>query len=158
MKVQKSKKLARKVLFLEATPGAENIKISSRLTWLKPYLKRVKKLMPSLEMPERIRSNKPSLKKIMRVWANVHFESKTIVIATHRQQLYRDADNKLKVEKIVPLTKKEILDTLAHELAHLHYPYHNFEHEQFSKIIFHAFGLKQKCPHCQGTGEVLLVQ
>lgn len=130
------------------------VKISPRLQWVLPYLKKAKAMMPSLILPTQIRSFKPTKNRIMRVLGNVYFETKIIVLATHTQQLYKTTRGNLKVKKIVAIPRTEILDTLAHELAHMIYPDHNYEHEEYTKTIFRTFGLTQKCPTCRGSGKV----
>ncbi|MBL7684765.1 MAG: hypothetical protein JNK65_01885, partial [Deltaproteobacteria bacterium] len=63
---------------------------------------------------------------------------------------------RLKVKKVIRLPKFKILDTLAHELAHFRYPEHNYEHEEYTRMIFRTFDLKEKCPHCKGSGKIEL--
>jgi len=133
------------------------VKISPRLHWVMHYLKKAKEMMPSLILPTQIRSFKPTKTRIMRVYANVYFETRIIVIATHTQQTYRTTKGRLKVKKIVPLSRPQILDTLAHELAHMSYPDHNYEHEEYTRTIFRTFGLTQRCPTCKGEGRVAIV-
>lgn len=132
------------------------VKISPRLQWIFPYLKRAKAKMPSLVLPTQIRSFKPAKRRTMRVLGNVYFETRIIVLATHTQQVHRSGPGKHKVKKIVALPRNEILDTLAHELAHMKYPEHNYEHEEYTATIFKAFGLTQKCQTCKGLGRVPL--
>lgn len=112
--------------------------------------------MPSLILPRHIKPYKPVKNKIMRVLGNVYFASKVIVIATHTQQTYLNKKGQLKVKKIIRLPKSRMLDTLAHELAHFRYQDHGYEHEEFTRIIFKTFDLKEKCAHCKGSGKVEL--
>lgn len=130
------------------------VKISPRLQWVIPYLKKAKAKMPGLILPTQIRSFKPTHKKIMRVLGNVYFETRIIVVATHTQQTYKSARGKTLVKKIIAIPRTEILDTLAHELAHMKYPDHNYEHEEYTRSIFRTFGLTQKCLACKGTGRL----
>ena len=131
-----------------------NVKISPRLQWVITYLKKAKAKMPSLIMPAQIRSFKPTERKIMRVFGNVYFESRIIVLATHNQQTYVNKKGQTRVKKIVAISHPEILSTLAHELAHLHYPDHDYEHEEFTPTIFKTFDITQKCLTCKGTGRI----
>lgn len=126
------------------------------LTWMYPYLKKAKQKMPNLVLPKRIRSFKPSRSRIMRVMGNAYFANRTVVIATHTQHTYLNRKGDLQVSKIIRLPKAQILDTLAHEIAHFHYPEHGYEHEEFTRAIFKTFGLKEKCPHCKGSGKIQL--
>lgn len=132
------------------------IKISPRLQWVLPYVRKAKKQMPSIILPTQIRSFKPTKSRIMRVLANVYFETRIIVLATHTQQTYRNSRGKLAVRKIVSIPRAEILDTLAHEIAHLHYPDHGYEHEEYTKTVFRTFGIFVKCPTCKGSGKMAL--
>ena len=131
------------------------VKTSPRLQWVLPYLKRAKARMPSLILPTQIRSFKPTKRKTMRVLGNIYFETKIIVLATHTQQTHSARGGRAK-KKIIALPKNEILDTLAHELAHMKYPDHDYEHEEYTGTIYKTFGLTQKCPRCKGTGRVSL--
>lgn len=128
--------------------------ISPTLAWMYPYLRKAKGKMPTLMLPVRIRSTRPSTSRIMRVMGNVYLHNRTIVIATHTQNTYMNRRGRLRVKQVSRLPKAKILDTLAHEMAHLHYPDHGYEHEQFTRAIFQTFDLKEKCPHCKGTGKV----
>ncbi len=131
-----------------------NVKFSPRLQWLLPYLRKAKSKMPTLILPTQIRSFKPTRKRIMRVLGNVYFESRIIVLATHTQQTYSTKRGHTRVKKIVAIPRNEILDTMAHELAHISYPEHDYEHEEYTRTIFKTFDLTQKCPTCRGTGRV----
>lgn len=132
------------------------VKVSPRLQWVLPYLKRAKAKMPSLILPTQIRSSKPTRRKIMRVLGNVYFETKIIVLATHTQHSYKTRRGKTCVKRIVAIPRPEIMDTLAHELAHMRYPEHDYEHEEYTRTVFKTFGITQKCPTCKGTGSIPL--
>lgn len=132
------------------------VKISPRLQWVLPYLKKAKIQMPSLIMPTQIRSFKPTKKRMMRVLGNVYFETRIVVLATHTQQIEKTVRGRLKVKKIVRLPRQEILDTLAHELAHIRYSDHDYEHDEYTRSIFKAFSVMQRCPRCRGSGKVLM--
>lgn len=129
---------------------------SPNLAWMYPFIRKAKQRMPTLALPLRIRSCRPTRKKIMRVLGNAYFASKTVILATHNQLTYLDRRGRLRVKKIVRLPKAQMLDTLAHELAHFHYPDHGYEHEEFTRSIFKTFELKEKCPHCKGRGKIQL--
>jgi hypothetical protein len=131
-------------------------RISPTLAWMHSYLKKAKTKMPSLLLPKQIRPFKPTKKKIMRVFGNIYFDKKLIVIATHTQVTYINKKGKLKVRRIIRLPKARMLDTLAHELAHLRYPDHNYEHDEYTRMIFKTFDLKEKCPTCKGSGKIEL--
>lgn len=133
-----------------------NVKISPRLQWALSYLKKAKAKMPTLVMPTQIRSFKPTRKRIMRVFGNVYFETRIIVVATHTQQTYTNKRGRTVIKKIVAIPRNEILDTLAHELAHMKYPEHDYEHEEYTRTIFKTFGLTEKCPTCKGTGRMAM--
>src|SRR5262245_6550906 len=131
-------------------------KLSPKLAWMYPYLVKAKKKMPSLTLPKQIRSFRPDHGRIMRVFGNIYFGKRLIVVGTHTQVTYMNKKGQLKVRKIIRLPKARILDTLAHELAHLRYVDHGYEHEEYTKAIFKTFDLKEKCPHCKGTGKIEL--
>ena len=133
----------------------EKIRISPQLKWVEKYLRRAIDKMPNLELPRQLRTFKPLKNKMMRTYGNVYFETKTISIATYDQLLQKQKSGRYRVYRIVKLSKQRILETLAHELSHLHYPEHGFEQDEFTKVIFKAFELKETCPHCEGTGQVL---
>lgn len=133
-----------------------NVKISPRLQWVLPYLRKAKAKMPTLILPTQLRSFKPTRKRIMRVLGNVYFETRIVVLATHTQQTTQTKRGHTRVKKIVAIPRNEILDTLAHELAHIRYPEHDYEHEEYTRTIFKTFDLTEKCPTCRGTGRVAL--
>lgn len=131
-------------------------KLSLNLAWMHPYIRKAKLKMPNLSLPDRIRSNKPGKTRIMRVMGNAYTHNKTLVITTHNQVTYLNRQGELKVKKIVRIPKAQMLDTLAHEMAHLHYPKHGYEHEEFTRAIYKTFGLKERCPVCKGSGKILM--
>lgn len=148
----KNLKTRRRSRMAEVIPA----KISAQLGWVYPYLMKAKRKMPSLTLPRQVRPYRPNPKKIMRVLGNVYFDRKLVVVATHTQVTGLDKRGNLKVKKIIRLPKARILDTLAHELAHLRYPDHGYEHGEYTRMIFKTFGLKEKCPYCKGTGRIEL--
>ena len=79
---------------------ALKIKTSPRLEWVLPYIRKAKAKMPGLVLPTQIRSFKPTKKRIMRVYANVYFETRIIVLATHTQQTVKTPRGKTKIKKI----------------------------------------------------------
>lgn len=128
-------------------------KISENFSWMLRYLRRAKKQMPSLTLPKQVRSYKPPLNREMRVYGTCSVEAKVITIATHRPVLVQVG--KRRRRKHIAIPQRELLMTFAHELAHLRYGLHNYEQESYARTIFHAFGLKDNCPHCGGTGKVV---
>lgn len=127
-------------------------KVSANLKWVERLLKRAKKHMPSLLMPRRIRSHQPSLYKEQRTLGTCAVEERTITLATHRVIMIQG--KKRKRRKRVALSQREVLMTLAHEMAHLRYGLHDYEQEAYGRTIFNAFGMKEKCPQCRGKGTV----
>ncbi|MBI4238887.1 MAG: hypothetical protein HY696_10820 [Deltaproteobacteria bacterium] len=128
-------------------------KISENLSWMLRHLRRAKRQMPSLTLPKQVRSYKPPLNREMRVYGTCSVEAKVITIATHRPVLIQMG--KRRRRKHIAIPQRELLMTFAHELAHLRYGLHNYEQESYARTIFHAFGLKDNCPHCGGTGKVV---
>lgn len=132
----------------------DKIRFAKPLEWTRPYARNAIDKMPGLKLPTYIRSFRPAKNKIMRCLGNCYFETKTLSIATHDQVLIKVANNRYEVSRIMKLSQKKILETLAHEWAHLHYPDHNYEQEEFTKMILKAFGFTEKCPTCGGSGKV----
>ena len=130
------------------------VKVSPNLHWVFPFLRKAQQKMPNLRLPKYIRSYRPSHTRVMRVLGNAYFQSKVVVLATHTQTTYLDKKGRLKIGKVVRLPKSKILDTLAHEIAHLKYDDHGYEHDEYTRIIFKTFGLKERCPHCRGSGKI----
>jgi predicted metal-dependent hydrolase len=126
--------------------------ISKKLEWIEPYLRRAKKRMQKLILPARIRSYKPSLRKEMKSWGSCETKTRTITLATHKIIVMKGF--KRSTKKLVALSDKEILMTLAHEMAHFMYEKHGYEQESYARTIFHAMGVLEICPLCQGRGEV----
>jgi hypothetical protein len=133
----------------------EKIRISTPLHWTRPYIRRAIDKMPGLHLPTYVRSFKPTKTKLMRNLGNCYFDTKTLSIATHDQVLIKVKGNTYKVSRIVVLPRKKVLETIAHELAHLHYEDHGYEQDEFTKIIFKAFAFMEKCPICGGKGKVV---
>lgn len=128
------------------------VAISKHLKWLEPYLARTKKRMPTLALPARIRSYCPPLSKEHLSWGSCDMETRTITLCTHKIIVMKGF--KRSTKKLVALSEKEILMTLAHELAHFRYEKHGYEQESFARTIFHAMGVTDTCPVCDGKGEV----
>lgn len=127
-------------------------KISPVLGWLERYLRKTKKKMPGLTMPLRIRSWRHTPRKEQRTWGTCDQQSKTITLATHKI-IYIRGKKRFK-RKAVALSRKEILQTFAHELAHLRHDDHTYEQECYGRAIFDTFNVKDNCPNCGGKGRV----
>jgi len=127
-------------------------KISPAISWLERYLKRTKKKMPGLTMPLRIRSWKHTPRKEQRVWGTCDRETRTITLATHKIVWTRG--KKRMKRKAVALSRREILQTFAHELAHLRYDAHTYEQECYGRTILDTFGVLDRCHHCNGRGKI----
>ncbi len=115
-------------------------------------MRRAKKRMPTLLMPKRIRSYCPTLKKEHLSWGSCDMETRTITLCTHKIIVMKGL--KRSTKKQVALSEKEMLMTLAHEIAHLRYEKHGYEQESYGRIVFHAMGVTDTCPTCNGKGEV----
>lgn len=129
-------------------------KISKNLSWVARYLRRAKHSMPKMVLPKQIRSHKPFVTKEQRTYGTCSISDKIITIATHRIVIVKVG--KRKKRKRIAIPQKEILMTLAHELAHLRYDPHGYEQESYAGIIFNAMSVKERCPTCKGTGKVLV--
>ena len=127
-------------------------KISKNLKWLEKFLRRAKIHMPSLIVPRRLRSHLPSVRREQRTLGTCSLSDRTITLATHHIVTIQGRTRKKR--KRVAMSQREILMTLAHEMAHFRYGLHDFEQEAYARTIFSAFGLKEHCPTCKGTGLV----
>ena len=105
-----------------------------------------------LLLPARIRSYCPPLSKEHLSWGSCDKETRTITLCTHKIIIAKGF--KRSTKKRVALLDKEILMTLAHELAHFRYDLHGYEQESYGRTIFHAMGVMDKCPTCEGKGVV----
>lgn len=148
----KRRKIIRKVIDAEVANVRITTRISPTLHWLERYLRRAKKHMPSLILPRLVKAYKPPLSKEMRAYGTCTVEQKLITLATHR--IVSTLVKGRRKKKHVAIQRRDILMTFAHELAHLLYTRHDYEQESYARTIFHAFGLKDKCHHCAGTGLV----
>jgi len=132
--------------------GASKTKISKPLAWIEKYLKRVGRRMPTVTLPSAIRSFVPHPKKKHRTLGNCCIEDRTITLATHSIKEIELAGKKKRV--LIPIPRREILQTFAHELSHLAYEEHGYEQEWYGRTIFHTFGLSEPCPQCKGKGRI----
>lgn len=137
------------LLHAQASQIPLNIKISENLAWMEKPLRRAKRHMPSLILPRKIRSYLPALSKEMRVYGTCAVETRVITLSTHRIIVSKRGKRTHK-----KITRRELLMTLAHEISHFRYGAHNYEQEAYARTIFQAFGLKEACPHCSGSGHV----
>lgn len=103
-------------------------------------------------LPRQIRSYRPPVNREMHVLGTCAVETRVITLCTHRIVVSRSGARTRRRHAV--LAQRQILMTLAHELAHLRYEFHDFEQESYARTIFRAFGLKDKCPHCAGTGSI----
>lgn len=127
-------------------------RISRPLAWLAKYLLRAQKQMPTMAMPRAVRSFKPDPRKQHLTLGNCCRAERTITLATHTTATRVVGGRKRRVQ--VPLSRLEILQTFAHELSHLGYEKHGYEQEWYGRTIFHTFGLREPCPHCNGKGQI----
>lgn len=131
---------------------AAKVKISKPIAWIRKYIERVERTMPAMVMPRVIRSFMPHPKKEHRTLGSCIISERTITLASHSTAERTVNGRKKRVS--VPLSKLEILQTLAHELSHLAYEHHGYEQEWYGRTIFNTFGLREPCPHCEGKGKI----
>lgn len=131
------------------------IKVTRELHWVLPYLEKTHQILPRLQMPLAINSYRPSLKRRLRTLGSSYYDEGVINLVTH-QQIFERRKGHRAIKGLRRLSRYRILETLAHELAHLHVAEHNFEHAEMTRTIFRTFGLKRDCPHCLGSGRVEL--
>lgn len=136
----------------------DQVRIVRPLSWLEVYLKRAKRKMPALELPRRIRSFVPRLDRKHRTWGTCSITDRTITLATHQvekvERRMNGSKKKTRLKVLSQLSHREVLMTLAHELAHLEYPGHDYEQQWYALAIFNTFGLHDTCPHCNGRGKI----
>ncbi len=128
------------------------IRIAASLTWVDRYLARARRRMPTMALPKVIRAFRPNPKKKHRTLGSCCRADASINIATHTVEVREIKGRKRRILR--ELTRLEILQTLAHELAHLAYERHDYEQEWYARTIFHTFGLTETCPHCEGKGKI----
>ena len=134
--------------------------VTKPLAWVVKYLVRAKRIMPALKLPRRLLSYRPHLGTEHRTWGSCSVTDRTITIATHKPEIAivkvkiksRVTEKKKKV--LVPLSHREILMTLSHELAHLEYHEHGYEQKWYALTIFNTFGLFDVCATCHGKGRI----
>lgn len=131
------------------------VKVGRDLQWVLPYLEKTHEILPRLQLPLAINAYRPSLRRRLRTLGSSYYDEGVINLVTH-MQIYEMRGGRRRVKGLRRLSRYKILETLAHELAHLHVAEHNFEHAEMTKTIFRTFGLKRACPHCGGSGRMEL--
>jgi len=122
------------------------IKIQKVLEWARPYLYKAKMEIPDLILPRVIKGYTPPKTKEQVTLGCCHFGPKLITLATHNQK------KKNRRFKNIPFRRWEILETLAHELAHFHEEEHGPLHVGLTEVVYKSFGLKVTCRKCKGSG------
>lgn len=139
-------------------PPSLGVRIVKPLAWLEIYLKRAKRKMPALKLPRKILSFVPRLDRKHRTWGTCSLTDRTITLATHQvekvERRMNGSKKKKKLKVLSQLSHREVLMTLAHELAHLEYAAHNYEQRWYALTIFNTFDLHDTCPHCHGRGKI----
>lgn len=121
-----------------------NVKLSTELEWLKPYLKRVKNIIPVHKL-EKIISGKPREEQIQHSHAQLVTEYNPNTGHTKRRyitlNLYYMKSRKLKptLRSKEPFSKIDLLETLAHELAHLKEYKHTPQHKKLENRLCTIF-------------------
>ena len=108
------------------------IKVSKSFRWLEPYLKDAEKLVPEVRLVTGVVARKPTRDlTVQRIHAIIHAnENKTfkIVLMAARKTLVRVDPPEFKIERY---SKIELLESLAHELAHTRH----WDHTPERKIL-----------------------
>jgi len=121
-----------------------SVKISPELKWVIPYLKRASKIVP-VEQLEKIIAVKPRLEQIQHCHAQLVTETNTHTNQVKRRyislNLYYVKSHQLKPlkRKKVPFSKIDLLETLAHELAHLIDVKHTPKHKKLENRLCSIF-------------------
>lgn len=119
------------------------LKFSSDFDWFRPYVKKVKHIVP-LEQLEKIISVRPRTDQIQHGYAqlvteyhgNGHVKRRYISINTHYCKLMSLKPLK---RKALPFSKIDLLESLAHELAHLTHHDHTPDHKKLECRIKSIF-------------------
>lgn len=124
--------------------------ISKPLRWVVPYLDKLRKNLPNIRMPKSIKTytHSKSPKYGAMGVCTKYTKSISIAVSFHRAGhvgLFRLTGE---------LDQTAVLDTLAHEIAHLHVWDHGPAHTGLTRAIFEAFEVGQQCPVCLGAGKV----
>ena len=117
--------------------------ISKELRWLFPFLHTVKEIIPRISTIKDIKTIRTSTTKRDRMYGElVWYTNGTKVLKIRTKYQYIDLDP-LKIT-IKPLSKIDILHTLAHELSHLYHDTHTPEHKLLENQILTVFMYKLK--------------
>lgn len=113
------------------------MKITKELEWVRPYIESVTHLLPKLKQLKKISSRRGSKE----YWQHVdgiitYFDKKFFRITLY--VTYHDTYS----DKIKNYSTIEILQCLAHELAHLEQWYHTPQHKQLECILLSIFMTK----------------
>jgi hypothetical protein len=130
------------------------ISVTKDLQWVLPFLEKTHQILPRLQMPVKINGYKPSLTRSLRTLGTSYYDEGVINLVTHKQVFGKKHGRNKVITGLRKISKSEILETLAHELAHFHVVEHNFEHSEMTRTIFRTFGLKKLCTRCDGSGEL----
>lgn len=107
--------------------------ISKSLEWMRPYIEDARKLVPEIRLLKSVvaRRPKPTHKEVQRIHAIIHaHRNGTFSIGLMLTRKSLKSINPVKF-KISNQTKIDMLDHLAHELAHLRY----WDHSPHRKIL-----------------------
>lgn len=109
------------------------MKLSKELTWIAPFLEEVLHLIP-LERLTDVRGYRQRRDRNIGSYGGTH----TADMLTYNITLLTHEWNKKK-KKHVLVQEGMVLDTLAHELAHIVYWEHSWEHFNLQVRILHAW-------------------
>jgi len=129
------------------------VKVSKEMEWVLPFLEKTHQILPRLQMPVQINSYRPSLSRRLRTLGTSYYDEGIVNLASHFQIIERKQNTRI-IKGLKRIPRRKILETLAHELAHLHVVEHNFEHAEMTRTIFRTFGLTRLCPQCEGKGKI----
>lgn len=121
-----------------------NVKISEELMWLEPYLKKVSNIVPVHKI-EKIVAGKPRVDQIQHCQAQLVTETNTKTGQIIRQYItmnlyYLKARSLNPLERMKkPYSKVDLLETLAHELAHFEDIHHTPKHKKLQNKICTIF-------------------
>ena len=111
--------------------------ISKELGWMKDYIPLVSHLLPKLKQLKKITTKKGNRER----WQHCHGLITYYDKKSFRITLYTTYHS-IMSDKIIPYTTIDLLQYLAHELAHLEHWNHTPQHKQLECMIMSIFMTK----------------
>jgi hypothetical protein len=114
--------------------------ISPELEWLRPYMEAISDVFCRSKKIKKITIMRSSTKKRDRAYAELRKTHRSFQIAMRTEYQYIST-NPFRID-LKPLSKVDLLCTLAHEIAHLYHWTHSPEHKLLENAISSTFMLQ----------------